>query len=150
MKRNSNILSPTGYSPTEKDQRRMERTESMASIASGASTASVMSEATRKRLDREKAFENRGKGPMRSMIVVDILKCDGDDFKGTITPTEAKNVTYKETLNLDRLNLHGIKAEYKGNPVVSFLLKEKINIDTTFTSVDFYFEKDTANGRSLF
>jgi len=150
MKRNSNILSPTGYSPTEKNQRGMERTQSMASIASGASTASDMSDATRKRLDREKAFENRGKGPMRSMIVVDILKCDGDDFKGTITPTEAKNIIYKETLNLDRLNLHGIKVEYKGNPIISFLLKEKINIDTTFTSVDFYFEKDTANGRSLF
>jgi hypothetical protein len=122
----------------------------MASVASGASTVSDMSDATRKRLDREKSFENGGKGPMRSMIVVDILKCDGDDFKGTITPMEAKNIICKETLDLDRLNLHGIKVEYKGNPIISFLLKEKINIDTTFTSVDFYFEKDTANVRSLF
>ena len=150
MKRNSKILSPTGYSPTEKEQRRMERSESMMSVASEASMASGMSEATKKRLDREKAFENKGKGPMRNMVVVDILKCDGDDFRGTITPTEAKNVIYKEALNLDRLNLHGIKVEYKGNPVVSFILKEKINIDTAFTSVDFYFEKDTANGRSVF
>ena len=51
--------------------------------------ASGMSEATKKRPDREKAFENRGKGPMMNMVVVDILKCDGDDFKGTITPTKA-------------------------------------------------------------
>jgi hypothetical protein len=80
----------------------------------------------------------------------DILKCDGDDFKGTITPTEANNVIYKETLNLDRLNLHGIKVKYKGNLVISYMLKEKINTDTMFASVDFYFEKDTANCRSLF
>jgi len=122
----------------------------MTSITSGASAVSGTSTTTRKRLDREKAFENRGKGPMRNMVVVDILKCDGEDFKGTITPTEAKNVIYRETLNLDRLNLHGIKVEYRGNPVVSFILKERINIDTAFASVDFYFEKDTANGRSLF
>ena len=150
MKRNSNILSPTRYSQTEKDQRRMEQTDSMVSIALGTSTASGMSEATRKRLDREKDFENRGKGPMRNMVVVDMLKCDSDNFKGTITPTEVKNVIYKETLNHDELNLHGIKVKYKGNPVISFMLKEKINIDTTFPSVHFYFEKDTANGRSMF
>ena len=60
---------------------------------------------------------------MRNMGVVDILKCDDYDFKGTITPTEAKNVIYKETLNLNRLNLHGIKVEYKGNPVISFYAK---------------------------
>ena len=150
MKKRTSAFSPTGLSPTEKEQRRMQRSESMTSVASGTSMTSGMSEATRKRLDREKAFENRGKGPMRNMVVVDILKCDGDDFKGTITPTDAKNIIYKETLNLDRLNLHGIKVEYKGNPVISYMLKEKINIDTTFASVDFYFEKDTANGRSLF
>ena len=150
MKKRTNVFSPTGLSPTEKEQRRMQRAESMTSVASGTSMASGMSEATRKRLDREKAFENRGKGPMRNMVVVDILKCDGEAFKGTITPTDAKNIIYGDALNLDRLNLHGIKVEYKGNPVISYMLKEKINIDTTFTSVDFYFEKDTANGRSVF
>ena len=61
MKRNLNILSPTGYSPPEKDQRRMERTDSMVSIALGTSTASGMSEATRKRLDREKALKIKEK-----------------------------------------------------------------------------------------
>ena len=87
---------------------------------------------------------------MRSTIGVDVLKCAGENFKGTITPIEAKNTIYRDTLNLDRNNLHGLKVEYKGNPVISYLLKEKINIDTTFKSDDFFFEKDTTNRRSLF
>ncbi len=119
MKRYSNIFSCTGLSPTEKELRRMEQSESMSSIVSG---ASVMSENIERKLDRALVFENLGRGPMRSAIVVDVLKCDGEDFKGTITPTEAKNIIFKETLNLDRKTLHGIKVEYKGNPVISFLL----------------------------
>jgi hypothetical protein len=41
------------------------------SITSGTSTVLETSTTTKKRLDREKAFETRGKGPMRNMVVVD-------------------------------------------------------------------------------
>jgi hypothetical protein len=43
-------------------------------------------------LDRALAFEKPPTGPMRDQIRVDILKIDENDFKGTISPIEAKNL----------------------------------------------------------
>jgi hypothetical protein len=86
MKRTIN--SPTGFSPVEKEKRitspTMHQTNSQSSLIS--TTSSV-----RRELDRALAFEKPPNGPMRDGITVDILKIDENDFKGTISPIEAKN-----------------------------------------------------------
>ena len=93
MKRTIN--SPTGFSPVEKEKRitspTMHQTSSQSSLIS--TTSSV-----RRELDRALAFEKPPNGQMRDRIVVDILKIDENDFKGTISPLEAKNLIYINTL----------------------------------------------------
>jgi hypothetical protein len=78
-----------------------------------------------------------------------ILKIDGEDFKGTVTPLEAKNLVYLDTLGMDRNNLHGLDITFKGHPVITFRMREQINVDTTFETEDFVYEKETGNGKSI-
>jgi hypothetical protein len=86
---------------------------------------------------------------MRDQIMVDILKIDENDFKRAISPIEAKNLIYVNTLGLDRNLLHGLDISFKGHPVITYRLREQINVDTTFESEDFVFERDSGSGRSL-
>ena len=142
MKRFQN--SPTGLSPVEKEKRitslTMPQSGSRSSLTS--TTSSV-----RKELDRALAFEKPPNGPMRDRLTIDILKIDGEDFKGTISPIEAKNLIYQETLGLERNLLHGLDISFKGHPVITFRLKEQINVDTFLESEDFVFERDSGSGR---
>ena len=88
----------TGLLPAEKEKRSkpptMQRT---GSHLSWSSTTSWIKE----ELDLALAFEKAPNGPMRDRITVDILKIDGEDFKGTITPLEAKNLIYVGILSMD-------------------------------------------------
>ena len=140
MKRTIN--SPTGFSPVEKEKRTtsptMHRTSSQSSLISTSSSV-------RRELDRALAFEKPPNGPMRDRITVDILKIDENDFKGTISPIEAKNLIYINTLGLDRNLLHGLDISFKGHPVITYRLREQINVDTTFKSEDFVFERDSGS-----
>jgi len=87
MKRTIN--SPTGFSSVEKVKRTtsptMHWTNSQSSLISTSSSV-------RRELDRAMAFEKPPNGPMRDRITVDILKIDENDYKGTISPIEAKNL----------------------------------------------------------
>jgi hypothetical protein len=142
MKRTKN--SPTGFSTVEKEKRNtsptMHQTSSQSSLIS--STSSV-----RRELDRALAFEKPLNGPMRDQITVEILKIDENDFKGS--PIEAKNLIYINTLGLDRNLLHGLDFSFKGHPVITYRLREQINVDITFESEDFVFQRDSGCGRSL-
>ena len=144
MKRIQN--SPTGLSPVEKEKRMdsptMHRSVSRSSLTS--TTSSV-----RKELDRNLAFEKPPNGPMRDRLTIDILKIDGEDFKGTISPLEAKNLIYQDTLGLQRSLLHGLNISFQGHPVITFCLRDQINVDTAFESEDFVFERDSGTGRSI-
>ncbi len=86
---------------------------------------------------------------MRDQITIDILKIDENDFKGTISPIEAINLIYINTLGLERNLLHGLDISFKGHPVITYLLRERNNVDKTFESEDFVFERDSGSGRSL-
>jgi hypothetical protein len=107
MKRTIN--SQTGFSPVEKEKSNtsptMHQTSSQCSLIS--TTSSVRSE-----LNRALAFEKPPNGPMRDRMTVDILKIDENDFKGTISPFEAKNLIYVNTLGLDRNLLHGLDISW--------------------------------------
>ena len=94
-----------------------------------------VSSSTRREIERAFSFEReRQVGPWRDVVVVDILTINGQEFKGTIRPREAKDAIYKASLGLAVDNLHGVRVEYRGHPVVSFRLREQINVDTEFTS----------------
>ena len=97
----------------------MHLTSSQSSMIS--TTSSV-----RRELDRALAFEKPPNGPMRDQITVDILKIDENDFKGTISPIEAKNLICINTLGLDR-NLW-MDISFKGHSVITYCLREQINV----------------------
>jgi hypothetical protein len=100
-------------------------------------------------LDIALVFLKPPNGPMRDQITIDILKIDENDFKGTISPIEAINLIYINTLGLERNLLHGLDISFKGHPVITYLLRERNNVDKTFESEDFVFERDSGSGRSL-
>ena len=105
------------------------------------------SSSVRRELDRALAFKKPPNGPMRDQITVEILKIDENDFKGS--PIEAKNLIYINTLGLDRNLLHGLDFSFKGHPVITYRLREQINVDITFESEDFVFQRDSGSERSL-
>jgi hypothetical protein len=72
------------------------------------------------------------------------LNIDENNFKSTISPIEAKNLIYNNSLGLERNLLHGIS--FKGYLVITYRLREQINVDTTFESEDFVFNIDSGSG----
>ena len=96
------------------------------------------------------AFEKPPNGPIRYRITVDILKIDGEDFKRTKTPLEAKNLIYVGALSLERGLFYRLDISFKSHPpVITYRLREQINVDNTFESEDFVFERETGAGRSI-
>ena len=77
---------------------------------------------------------------------MDILSVGGEDFKGTLNRKEAKLLIYKKCIGLSLDMLHGIEVEWKGHPVVTFKLEEKLNVDEYFSSDIIEYEKKSLNG----
>ena len=146
MKRTIN--SPTGQSPLEKKKPEinMEREgeDDAASVRSGVSATSSI----RREMDREFCFgkvQDKERGPWRDVITVDILTVNDQDYKGTVRPREALEAIYKTALNQNIDNLHGIKIEFRGHPVINFRLKTEINIDQVFGSENFSYNRITGS-----
>ena len=149
------ISSPTGFSPNEKRQTNVELEEqeegtqqSEMEEAShrrgpGSTTGSVTS-STRREMERQFSFANeKQNGPWRDVITVDILTVNGEDYKGTVKPREARDAVYQIALGLERENLHGLDMEFRGHPVISFRLKTQINVDLWFKSDIFGYTRGT-------
>jgi hypothetical protein len=77
------------------------------------------------------------------------LKIDKNDFKSTISPIEAKKQNYNYTLGLDRNLLLSLDISFKGRLVINYHLRKQFNVNITFDSEDFVFERDFGSGRSL-
>ena len=108
-----------------------------ASVRSGGSAAS-----RRPDLDRCYTFNNtKQDGPWRDKLTVDIFKIGDLDFKGTIKLSEAREAIYKKALGLKRKNLHAVEIEFRGHPVITYRLKELLNIDVEFRSDTFLIPK---------
>ena len=157
----------TGFSPLDKETRTSKEMasfadtniqESVNSLASRDRRDSTVSNESnvsrlsinRRELDRNLAFEPEGPsgpvGPWKDRIVVDILSVGGEDFKGTLNRKEAKLLIYKKCIGLSLDMLHGIEVEWKGHPVVTFKLEEKLNVDEYFSSDIIEYEKKSLNG----
>ena len=71
----------------------------------------------------------RPEGAMRDVVNVECTKINGEDFKGTITYTEATVKMSQQKMGLQTDNLHSIKMYFNKCRMVSFKLKNQINID---------------------
>ena len=132
------------------DQQPRIRRNSEQSMMSAVSRISV----TRRELDRSLAFvretsDQQFSGPIKDRLTVDILQMGDDDFKGTIKIKEAKILIYKNALDLEVDNLHGVEIEWRGHPVITFRLKTPIDVDQHFRSDIFRYDRKTRDGEVL-
>ena len=68
-------------------------------------------------------------GAIRNNFMVDVLKRNGECFKGTMKRTDAFLSIFFGALRFDMEEFDGAILGYNGNPTVMFKAKNKFNID---------------------
>jgi hypothetical protein len=68
-------------------------------------------------------------GALRNHFTVDILRMNGEDFKGRISPVVALKLLFVQELGFAPSELAGIIPGFKGNPTLLFKTKMSFNID---------------------
>jgi hypothetical protein len=71
-------------------------------------------------------------GPMRNHFTVDILRMNGDEFKGRFNPVVALKLIFVQALGFAPIELAGIIPGFRGNPTLLFKTKSAFNIDEKF------------------
>ena len=80
-------------------------------------------------------------GPFRDEITVEIVSINGKEFKGTITPTEARVTIFQDVLGFKQEDLAGVKIGYNQVRLVTFKLKQQFDVDELFEWERFEFER---------
>ena len=88
----------------------------------------------------------RPEGGMRDVLNVECSKINGEDFKGTITYNEATIKIFQQKMDLPVENLHSIKMSFNQCQMVSFKLKNQINIDEMANRECFTLERSYMQG----
>ena len=98
----------------------------------------------------EGLFDIKNDKEMRQEIEILILTLNGKEFRGSITPQEAKFIIYRDCLGFeDFSNFNGVRFGFKGKTTATFMLKEPINVDELLPIQNFNFErKSTFQGRT--
>ena len=109
---------------------------------------SVTSSGRREKNKEFSYMRPKDEGPWRNVVTVEILWINGEDYKGTVRPREAKVAVYETALGLDLNNLHGIDIEFRGHPVISYRLKTQINVDLKFGLTDRFCYNRTVGERT--
>jgi len=142
----------TANSPMEPEKKKENRrtssntstSSSYATVASGVSPPTRRaSVASRQRGQNEENFSagapvpDQGHttttdGALRNHFTVDILRMNGEDFKGRISPVVALKLIFVQTLGFAPTELAGIIPGFKGNPTLLFKTKASFNIDEKF------------------
>ena len=73
-------------------------------------------------------------GAMQNNFVVDVLKQNGEDFKGTVKHQDAIKLIFVGALGFKPQDFAGAIPGYRGNPTVLFKTKEVFNIDEKFAN----------------
>ena len=69
-------------------------------------------------------------GAWREEIEIEMRNEDGESYIGTVTMTEAKHGIYRDCLGFtDFKNFDGVRFSFKGIRIVTFKLKNQIDID---------------------
>ena len=84
-------------------------------------------------------------GPYRDEIVVEILSMDNKEFKGTITPTEARKTIFEDVLGFKQDDLAGVKIGFNRGRIITFKLKQQFDVDELFEWERFSFERSVGN-----
>ena len=80
-------------------------------------------------------------GPFRDEVVVEVLTLNDVAYSGTITPAEARGMMYECALGLDQANLASITIGYNRGRVITFKLRQQIDIDDLYKQEYFEIER---------
>ena len=81
-------------------------------------------------------------GCMRDVLTVEVQTRNRENYRGTITYTEAKYEIFMKALDLPEELLHGIKIQFGSGPTITFKLTEQIDIDTLSDVEHFEFKRE--------
>ena len=79
--------------------------------------------------------------PYKDEVVVEILLLNGEKYFGTITPAEARRTIFEQALGLNQSNLAGITIGFNRGRIVTFKLKQQIDVDQLYEKEYFEFER---------
>jgi hypothetical protein len=98
----------------------------------------------------EGLFDVQNNGGMRQEIEIALESLNGEPFRGTITPLEAKYGIYSKCLGFpDFQNFEGFRFGHKGVSVITLILQSAINVDELLPIQYFgYLRKSSRQGRS--
>ena len=68
-------------------------------------------------------------GGLRDVLTIECQKMNGEDFKGTISYTEATVKIFQQELGFSIDIIHSVKMSFNKFRMVSFKLKKQVNID---------------------
>jgi hypothetical protein len=97
----------------------------------------------------EGVFDIHNNRAFRQEIEVALETLNGEEFRGTVTPQEAKFTVFRDCLGFpDFTNFDGVRLSYKAGPALVFKLKTAINVDELIGIQYFKFQrKSTRQGR---
>ena len=81
-------------------------------------------------------------GAWREEIEIEMRNEDGESYIGTVTMTEAKHGIFRDCLGFtDFKNFDGVRFSFKGIRIVTFKLKEQIDINKLIEKQHFDFKR---------
>jgi hypothetical protein len=83
---------------------------------------------------------------MRDVVSVMVLSRDDEEYRGTVTYTEAKYEMFMKGMDLPEDLLHGIKIQFGKGPTITFKLTEQIDVDTLAKVEYFKFKRNIVSG----
>ena len=75
-----------------------------------------------------------------------VLSRDDEEYRGTVTYTEAKYEMFMKGMDLPEELLHGIKIQFGKGPTITFKLTEQIDVDTLAEVEYFKFKRNIVSG----
>lgn len=109
------------------------------------SSTSNLSVGSSKTIDRQKLFEAKNYGKMRTMIEINVNTLNGEPLKTNVQPKLGYYIC-KRNLNILASNLHGIDMNWKGHPVFEVRLINEIDVDKL--PAEFSFHEQAGPGLS--
>ena len=81
-------------------------------------------------------------GAWRELIEIELMNENGENFYGSITLNEAKHGIYRDCLGFtDFKNFDGVRLSFKGQRIVTFKLKEQIDVDNLLDKQHFEYKR---------
>ena len=80
-------------------------------------------------------------GPFKDEIVIEVQQMNGQDFYGTITPTEARITIFEGVLGLAQDDLAGVTVGFNRGRTITYKLKQQRDIDQLYRFEFFEFKR---------